>query len=1176
MYGFRYTLQDRIGAGGMGIVYRALDRLTGNIVALKSVHTAPDQLLFNSRTAGKSDLNFALAHEFEILAGLRHPNIISVLDYGFGVFEQEQRPFFTMELLEGAVNLREAAVGQPLATQVRWLGDVLRALAYLHRRGVLHRDLKPGNILIKHGIVKVLDFGLAVNTDYHPDTRTTTGTVGYLAPEVLSGNAYTPAADLYALGVIAYELFTGRYPYQFHDLSSLINQIRFTPLSFNDLAIPSAAQEFLQNLLEKSVSRRYQEVKSALTALNKITGGEPPPENTTIRESFLQAARFVERETELTQLIYALGSEKRGGWLVGGESGVGKTRLMNELRTRALVRGVLVSIGESKDNGGMPFQAWQPIVHRLALSVEMTPFEVGVLRRIVPDLHTRLSVKEVQLPRLAPAAARERLYAVMIRLIERQPTPCLIILEDIHWADESTLALLNKLITQPGLPALFVATYRDDETPQLPAQFPSTQFLKLQRLTELGIARLSQSILGTAGLREDLLALLQRETEGNVFFLVEVIRALAEHAGQLEQIGQSGALPTHLLTTGVQQIVTRRLDQIPPIARPLLDWAAVVGRVVDIRLLEQVIGLSEETINNYLQLASESAVIEVSNGRWRFSHDKFREGVLTALDSEFRKRCHAKVLFSIETVYANELSTHYAELAYHAAESGDLEKELHYSGLAGRQAAGRFANQAAITLLSRALMLTSESDWAARYELLSVRERVYDLMADRKLQSADLAELERLSDLLGDDQRRADVAARLAGVAEVTGEYLQAIEIGNRAIQLAEKVHDEIIMVDALGRVGRAYRRLSRYGETQAIIQKMIQLARTHNLPDLEAEGLRVTAFAYSELGRVIEARGVAEYAYQLSKDAGHITGQLMGGVLLSHLVRISGDLEQGLTLAEESWRLARQIGDRWGEAWAMILVGAVNRDKPDYAQAERIFTEGLALTESIRDRGLAGGYHNGLAELLNILGEPHQALPHAEAALQTYLDTNGITNLGYSFLNIAHAYHLIGDREKTLAYIDCLLSMPERTGSRLDVIQAKNLHGYLALEQDEFDQAIRWFTDARDQYAQPNTPIPICLEAITGLAEAYWRCGQLQSAKTTIDEVVKWLVPHRLAVSEFPLRVYGSAYRVLIGLADSRAESVLASGLNYLQLAARGLSDERRAHFTAHVAERYGIKRKE
>lgn len=168
-----------LGAGGMGEVYAVEDRLTGDQVALKRVLIKSDD---NTRQSVSSehDLRLALANEFHILSSLRHPGIISVMDYGFDV---EHSPYYTMMLLRQPRTILEAAQTCTFAEKVDLLIQILQALAYLHRQGILHRDLKPANILVDADQrVKLLDFGLATHKGTTDDPK---GTLLYMPPEVM-------------------------------------------------------------------------------------------------------------------------------------------------------------------------------------------------------------------------------------------------------------------------------------------------------------------------------------------------------------------------------------------------------------------------------------------------------------------------------------------------------------------------------------------------------------------------------------------------------------------------------------------------------------------------------------------------------------------------------------------------------------------------------------------------------------------------------------------------------------------------------------------------------------------------------------------------------------------------------------------------------------------------------
>ncbi len=335
----------------MGRVFRALDRLTGDTVALKRVTIPADRPGFSDRASVDIDLRLALAQEFRTLASLHHPHIISVLDYGF---DGQRQPYFTMDLLEDARTIVAAGQGEPLKVQVALLIQVLQALAYLHRRDILHRDLKPTNVLVTaQGQVKLLDLGLA---NLIAGAQGAAGTLAYMAPEVLRGQPAGQSADLHAAGVMAYQLLVGRHPFDTHHPAHLMAGILHEVPDLSPVEDPRLAA-VLARWLAKDPQQRFADAYDVIGALSQATDQPIPQESSAIRESFLRAARFVGREAELAQLTGALDQAAGGkgsAWLVGSEMGMGKSRLLDELRTRALVAGATVVRGQASKAAAHP------------------------------------------------------------------------------------------------------------------------------------------------------------------------------------------------------------------------------------------------------------------------------------------------------------------------------------------------------------------------------------------------------------------------------------------------------------------------------------------------------------------------------------------------------------------------------------------------------------------------------------------------------------------------------------------------------------------------------------------------------------------------------------------------------------------------------------------------------
>lgn len=709
--GKRYELLQKLGAGGMGEVYRAYDHLNDEVVALKRVTVASDNLMFTSRMSfgNTLDLRLALAHEFRTLASLRHPNIISVLEYGF---DEEEQPYYTMELLEGARNILQDGLSKSFDEKIALLVQVAQALEYLHRRGIIHRDLKPDNVLVVSGRVKVLDFGLATMRFLEDKSvDQVVGTLAYMSPEVLQGEPARETSDLYALGVIAYELFAGHPPYTLDSVNEMINDIVTRMPDMNAIQLDGALLVILQRLLAKKPQDRYPNGRALIRACAEALQLPIEPESAVIRESFLQAARFVGREYEFDMLSASLKQALQGNgsvWLVGGESGVGKTRLVEEIRAYAMVQGLLVLRGQAIAEGGAPYLLWRDIVRYLCLQTELTDLEAGVLRTLVPDIGRLVRREVLDAPPLDAKAMHNRLLNTIESLVRRQSQPMVIILEDLQWASESLSVLAQLVPVAADLPLLIVGTYRDDERPHLRDELPGAYFIQLRRLTTDAITELSASILGQdVGGQSHVVDLLERETEGNIFFIVEVIRALAEDAGDLDRIGKV-TLPPRVFAQGIKTVIQRRLSQVPDFAMPLLRLAAVAGRQVDLKLI-RALAADEINVDDWLRIANAAVVLDVQDNRWWFAHDKIREALINDLAPEVYQHLHSEVAHTIEQVYPDD-PAQYAVLAYHWAQAHDLRREAYYTMLAGKQALRDSAYNEATNLLERVLTLASQVD----------------------------------------------------------------------------------------------------------------------------------------------------------------------------------------------------------------------------------------------------------------------------------------------------------------------------------------------------------------------------------------------------------------------------------------------------------------------------------
>lgn len=933
----RYELLQSLGAGGMGAVFRAVDRLTGETVALKQVVANPMQ-------PTTLEFRLALAHEFQALAALRHPHVVAVRDYGF----EAEQPYFTMELLPQARSFVAAAQFLSLSQKIDQLLSLLTALVYIHRQGIIHRDLKPGNVLVTQNVVKLLDFGLATMGEH---AMPSAGTLAYMAPELLREQRATVASDLYAVGVMAYELLAGWHP--FAQTQNMVQAILQSPPDMTYLEAPQPLKAVLSRLLAKEPNRRYSDASTTIAALCEAVARPLPVETAATRESFLQAAPFIGRQSEMNQLLAALEQARAGtgtAWLVEGESGIGKSRLLQELRTQALVQGMIVVRGQIPQEGSSAYQVWAELLRPLLLLVSLDDLEAAVLHPIIPDLPRLLEHPIPAAPALEAKAAQTRLLLTIVDLLQRaaQQQPLLLLLEDLHWVDESSLGAVQHLMQNITTQSLcLIASYRPGERTELKSQLTAMQHLRLTRLAAHHVADLSAAMLGPGGREPALVHFLQRETEGNTFFIVEAMRALAEETGRLDQIA-AATLPSTIFAGGIKQVIQRRLARVPMTDQPLLQLAAVAGRQLDEHLLAYL--APEVDIAMWLTRCANTTVLERPDGTltWQFSHDKLREGLLLQLSAEQRQPLHQQIGTALETVYADDLTPHYADLVNHFTQAGLITKQRIYLRLAAQQAEKRYANEVAIGYYQQLLpLLDAAAPGPIHLALGAIYRRIgqWDAAATH-LQAAwntpgsDLLHQAQTAHAFGTLERgRNHYAAALTWLKQANILYTQLQQSRGACetwVELANVAYQQ-------GAYDLAQEHLA---EAMQVAQDEASLALVqHNRGSI----------AYSQ-GDYETAQAQFQAALTLRRaldDRAELANSYNNLGLLAYR---QGDFTGAEEILTQSLILRREIGDRWGVSASLSNLGMIPYQQKRYDEARHYWEEALHIRRALGEKwGLAG-----------------------------------------------------------------------------------------------------------------------------------------------------------------------------------------------------------------------------
>jgi len=334
--------------------------------------------------------------------------------------------------------------------------------------------------------------------------------------------------------------------------------------------------------------------------------------------------------------------------------------------------------------------------------------------------------------------------------------------------------------------------------------------LPLKRLSDESIADLSAAMLGPAGKQTALVDFLVRETEGNAFFIVEVVRALAEEAGQLDRVAQM-KLPEHVAAGGMMSVVQRRLSRVRPADRPLLELAAVAGRQLDVALLQNA--AHEMDVAAWLMRCANAAVLEPQATVWRFVHDRLREGLLSELSAEQRRALHRRVALALEAAYP-QAAEQAAALAHHWGAAGDPAKEARYAMLAGEQALKTSAPREALQYFWRALAVFPEppeqADETSRlrmtllYRLGETYFQLGELREAHDNQQASLA----LAHALNDQKAKASALSLLGALLLAQGKTEQAEASLQDSLTLFRSLDAPAGLAQTLRRLGDKLRRV--------------------------------------------------------------------------------------------------------------------------------------------------------------------------------------------------------------------------------------------------------------------------------------------------------------------------------------------------------------------------------
>ena len=774
----------------MGVVYRAVHEATGAVVALKTVRVT------------SADLLSSLRREVLALRKVAHPDVVRIEEVGvtdvgpwYAMELLEGETFrdrlsrlwgLTADAMLSAPDDEtinhswktsrtsslptDSPSPQPSAAPMGMAGagsldEILTLfrrlcvpLAYVHGQGIVHRDLKPANVFLRvDGTPVLMDFGIvatahgAAGREVVDVGAQMAGSTGYMSPEQISGERVDARCDLYALGCMLYEALTGSVPFVGRTMVEVVGMHLMQPPeppSRRVTGIPPALDDLVLRLLAKSPRERFGHADDVAQALWEITHTQPREEARQTMpivkpSAYLYRPGIIGREeilAALQQRLADLGHGRGGILLLGGESGVGKTRIVAEIAQHAGRNNVLVVAGEcvslpraegaeegrrSVSDGSRPgltldmrvegrgsalhpFRGLFQAIADRCRDEGATTFAnwLGTWARVLalyePSIATVPGFAEVPaLPDLpAPAARRRALEAVRETLAAvSKDEPLMLVIDDLQWSDDLTITLLATL--SPAFFAkhrvLVLGTFRDNEVgatlPRLLAS-PAVTQVKVNRLAERAVSALVSDMLALAAPPPALADFLAERSQGNPFYVSEYLRmAIAEGILSRDVNGRwvldargAAVLPT---PSSLLSLVGRRLRGLAADARTVVEAAAVLGREVETFVLVAVSDLPEAQVIDALRELSHRQILEEAGGdRFRLVHDKLREAAWRDLTPEKRRVLHLRAAEALEAALDRDpaMGMLHGDLVVHWREAGEPAREAFHAGRAGDRA----------------------------------------------------------------------------------------------------------------------------------------------------------------------------------------------------------------------------------------------------------------------------------------------------------------------------------------------------------------------------------------------------------------------------------------------------------------------------------------------------------
>ena len=711
--------------------------------------------------------------------------------------------------------------------------------------------------------------------------------------------------------------------------------------------------------------------------------------------------RIIGRDKEIAGIISSIdqkGSDRSKTTCISGEIGVGKTRLVHEIVNDSRYRDfTCLTSNLSATTKSIPYYPFREIIRSVFRKKGMgiidgipQAFQIELIK-IVPELSDEL----VEMNESMFMLDKFRLYEGVRRFLEIQvlESSLFVCIDNIHWADDNSLELLNYLVRAlKESPVFFFFIYRVEEAKaesfQNVIQSISREGLydplEIEPLENADVARML-SLMVDVSPSPELTDYIYMETGGNPFFIEELMKSLEENEAFIwdkEELSFDRNRKI-VIPLSVSGVVDRKLGMMSRQARELLEYAAVTGREFDFAFLRDLTVMNEGQLFDLLDEILNMRLLKESNGeRFCFSEDVIRETIYQKINKVRLSRYHGTIGEKLLSINKDNIEEVVEELSHHFYLCGNKEEAIKYSIQAADRARDSYANQDAIGYYSRALECLKDTSIEDRYlkeiECLEKRADVLKCIGDTERAIEDLEEAIRKARETGNRIKEAECLLAFCEVCQNRAKYTETEQKADMALDIYRELNDEKGEASCLTQIGRSYWSRSEYSQALEFFQKSLKIQEGIKDRRGEAVNFNSIGIVYGETGEFAKALDYFQRSSDIKDEAGDSLGVAASlnniGIVYDHI----GDHSEAMDFYQRALEIIEEIGDLRGEAITLNNIGIGSLCLGEDSKALRSFERSLKISEAIGDR------RGEAASLINI-GIIYDHLGELSRAMETY-----------------------------------------------------------------------------------------------------------------------------------------------------------------------------------------------